>query len=118
MNIGALSALIFVLAIIISVVVLSIRRLKMRRGRRAWASLSGHSPQTALSISRFDEMDRFVRQTRCPCGGLLKVVSEGSREVAGHKLRVSRCECNRCESELDFFFDMTEVKSHVGPTLH
>lgn len=105
-----MTGLLFGGAVILAVAVVAARSLKARRARRAHrdelARRPGYSPDRPLRIGSFDEIDDAIATWRCPCGGLLDRIGEGSRPG----MRVVRCACVICEEDVDLFFDLSELR--------
>ena len=99
----------FTLAIVAAVVSLGLRRLRRRRLRRAAASRAGSSPERAIHVRSYGEMDGHLAQRWCFCGGYLERTGEGTREIGGRRFRVARLACQECESVEEVFFDTTDV---------
>ena len=88
----------------------SARRLWLRRRlARLMRALPGGTPEHAVTVSSFSEIDDDVRGRRCPCGGRYEVLGEGSRVREGARLRLLRLECGICERETEIYFDVTEL---------
>jgi hypothetical protein len=60
-----------------------------------------------VKIASFNEIDDAIATWRCPCGGLLDRIGEGSRPG----MRVVRCACVICEEDVDLFFDLSELRN-------
>ena len=86
------------------------KALAKRRALAAWRARPGCSPENPLVVARFDEMDNFVHAQRCICGGSCVMRTEGSLSAGTVALRVVRGECDRCEEELAFFFELPEIQ--------
>jgi hypothetical protein len=82
------------------------RRSEARRRAAEIAERPGLSPEHPLRIRDFNEMDDAVDEMRCPCGGLLERIGEGSRPG----MRVVRCVCVVCEEDVDLFFDLSQLR--------
>ena len=95
----------------------SARRLFLRASlRRSQATASGGSPDTAIEVERYDDMDSELASRRCLCGGKLKILGEGTAEVGERSVRVVRTECDRCEELGWVYFDVSAVEQ--APTMH
>jgi hypothetical protein len=81
-------------------------RRSAKRHAHALEQQPGMSPDNPLTIASFTEMDEAVDTFRCPCGGLLDRIGEGSRPG----LRVVRCACVICEEDVDLFFDLSQLR--------
>jgi hypothetical protein len=80
-----------------------------RRLRRAFAALPGGSPETAIEVEAFTEIDEHVSRRECPCGGLLASHGERSEPTGQRVLRVARVECRRCEERGEIWFDASRA---------
>ncbi len=105
-GVGAVMALVLVGCI----GVMTHRRAAKRRAQEAWRSKPGCRPEMPLKVARFDEMDDFVHAQRCHCGGSCVLRSEGSLSAGAVAMRVVRGECDRCEEEMSFFFELPEIE--------
>jgi len=86
----------------------SARRVWLRRRLGGlMRALPGGTPDLAVTVSSFSEIDDHVRGRRCPCGGRYEVLGEGSRVHEGVRLRLLRLECGICERETEIYFDVT-----------
>ena len=85
------------------------RRLQARAARRHAASGPGSSPERAIAVRSFDEIDRTVAARRCVCGTPLQLTGEGAREAGGRRYRLARLTCDECEEETVVYFDVTAV---------
>lgn len=88
------------------------RALRRLRRRRALAALPGGSPESAIAVSGFADIDAHVSARRCPCGGSLASLGERSLAAAHagsgeRRLRVVRVECRHCEERSEVWFDAT-----------
>ncbi len=99
----------FVAAIGLALGVIIARRWRRTRRRRAALAQPGRSPEHAISFARFDEIDFEVGRARCPCGGPVIKMSEGSIQTSGHSVRVVHTECAVCEEEVALFFRQEEL---------
>jgi hypothetical protein len=93
------------LAVLAAVAAVAWKRIERRRRAREADARPGTSPDTAIAIRSFEEMDSHVRAWRCQCGSRSELVGEGSREVGEHRFRVARLRCEKCEEERFLFFD-------------
>jgi hypothetical protein len=103
------TALLFSLAIIAAVIAVGLRRLRRSRLRRAAARRPGSSPELAIHIRGFGEMDEHLARRWCACGGYLERTGEGTRTGDGRRYRVARLRCQECEAVDEVFFDTTDV---------
>jgi hypothetical protein len=101
--------LLLVVVLAAAIVVLARRRWRRARVRRLASRRPGASPEQAVPIDAFDEMDAHLRHRSCPCGGYLARRGEGSRDAAGRRYRVARLECLDCGRVDEVFFDTTDV---------
>ena len=85
------------------------RRLRTARLRRAAALRAGASPELAIAVRNFTEIDDHVARRWCHCGGYLERTGEGSREASGRRFRIIRLRCQECEEGCEVFFDTTEI---------
>lgn len=93
-------------AALVAAVVVGLRWLQRRAVDRARA---GGSPQRAIPIADYSEIDVAVRLQTCACGGHFLVRGEGPEGAAG-ALRVAHLECRRCERERRVYFDVSAVR--------
>ena len=97
------------MTIVAAVCSLAARRWRRRRLRRAAATRAGSSPELAITIRSFAEMDAHLARRWCACGGYLERSGVGTRERDGRRFRVARLSCQECEAVDEVFFDTTEV---------
>jgi hypothetical protein len=102
-------SILFTLAILAAVTAVGTRRLRRARLRRAAADRPGASPERAIYIRSYGDMDEHLAARWCFCGGYLERTGEGTRESAGRRFRVARLACQECESVEEVFFDTTDV---------
>lgn len=102
-------SLLMTVAIVVAVAALARRRMRTARLRRAAAVRAGASPDLAIAVRDFTEIDDHLGRRWCHCGGYLERTGEGSREVAGRRFRVVRLRCQECEEACEVFFDTTEI---------
>jgi hypothetical protein len=103
------TSLLLVAALVAAMAALGRRRWRRARLRKLASTRPGSSPALAIPITAFDEIDTHLRLRRCACGGYLERHGEGSRDVAGHRYRVARLECQDCERVEEVFFDTTDL---------
>jgi hypothetical protein len=101
--------LVLVAALVAAIVSLAGRRHRRRRLVGAAATRAGSSPEAAIAVRRFDEIDEHVSGRWCHCGGYLERRGEGTREEGGRRYRLARLRCQECEAEAVVYFDTTEV---------
>ena len=102
-------SLLLALAILTAVAAVGARRWRRARLRRAARSRPGSSPELAIFVRSFTEMDAHLAGRWCVCGGFLERRGEGTRETGGRRFRVARLACQECESVYEVFFDTTDV---------
>jgi hypothetical protein len=103
------TGLLLSLAILAAVFTIGMRRLRRRRLRRAAATRAGVSPERAIPIRSYAEIDEHLAQRWCLCGGYLERTGEGTRVSDGRRFRVARLRCQECDRVDEVFFDTTEV---------
>lgn len=81
-------------------------RVRLRRRLRA---LPGATPERAIVVDRFDEIDALIAARGCHCGGGLHVIGEGSDRIDGVVLRSVRAECAWCEEVVTVYFDVSRL---------
>ncbi|MGC4119051.1 MAG: hypothetical protein QM765_31690 [Myxococcales bacterium] len=105
-----MGGLLFGLVLVVAVGVFAARAFKKGSKKKHFAEeiakRPGYSAAHPVRISSFDEIDDAIATWRCPCGGLLDRIGEGSRPG----LRVVRCACVICEEDVDLFFDLRELR--------
>ena len=97
------------LAIIAAVVAVGSRRFRRARLRRAARTRAGSSPEMAIAIGSYVDMDEHLAGRWCVCGGYLERLGEGSRTIADRRYRIARLRCQECEALDEVFFDTTDV---------
>ena len=102
-------SLLFTLTIIAAVAAMGMRRLRRARLRSAARTRAGSSPDRAITVRSYGEMDAHLAERWCVCGGYLERSGEGTREIDGHRFRVARLRCQECDTVDEVFFDTTEV---------
>ncbi len=105
-GIGALMAFV----VVGCVGVMAQRYVAKRSARKVWLERPGCSASSPVQVSRFDDIDSFVRAQRCTCGGRCVLRSEGGTSEGAIAVRVVRGECDRCEDEMSFYFELSEVQ--------
>jgi hypothetical protein len=103
------TSLLFVLAIVAAVAAMALRRSRRRRMARAALERPGASPENAIYIRSFTEMNEHLRRRWCSCGGFLELEGEGTRDRDGRRFRVARMRCHECDEPSEVFFDTTEL---------
>ena len=104
-----MSGFLFSLAILAAVFATGMRRLRRHRLRRAAAERPGVSPERAIAIQSYAEIDDHLARRWCICGGYLERAGEGTRVSDGRRFRVARLRCQECDRVDEVFFDTTEV---------
>ena len=104
-----MTTILFALAIIAAVGALGLKRLRKARARRAVERGPGSSPEQAIPIRSFDEMDTLLERRRCLCGAFFSLSGEGTREDGHRRLRVARLRCDECEESRELYFDTTSL---------
>lgn len=104
-----MTAFLFSLAILAAVVTMGARRLHRRRLRHAATERLGSSPERAIHIRSYAEMDDHLARRWCACGGYLERTGEGTRVSDGRRFRIARLRCQECEAVDEVFFDTTDV---------
>ncbi len=99
------------LALLAAIAVFAARALKKSSQKKSFAeeiaTRPGYSADHPVKIASFNEIDDAIATWRCPCGGLLDRIGEGSRPG----MRVVRCACVICEEDVDLFFDLSELRN-------
>ncbi len=100
-----------VVAIVAAVWVAVARRRRVAGLRRAARTGPGSSPEQALRVTSYTEVDDHLARRWCgACGGYLERLGEGSRTVGSRQLRIARLCCQECERVAEVFFDTTDVR--------
>lgn len=81
-------------------------RAEQRRLRRG----PGTSPEQAIPVQSFGDIDLVVAGRQCSCGTELRLTGEGSRQDGERRLRTTRLVCDECEEAFTLYFDLTEVR--------
>jgi len=97
------------LVLVAAVVAVARRRLRRVRLRRAAATRAGASPELAIFVRSFTEIDDAVSGRWCHCGGYLERTGEGTRDAGARRYRIVRLLCQECEEAAEVFFDTTEI---------
>lgn len=105
-----MTLLLFVAAIVAALAAMAQRRWRRARLRRAARTRAGSSPEQAISIHSFTEMDEHLARRWCACGGYLERRGEGTRQAGDRRFRVAHLVCQECETMDEVFFDTTEVR--------
>jgi len=96
------------------VILAAVAAMAARRWRRAYLrrrarTRSGSSPERAIPVRSYGEMDAHLAGRWCACGGYLERLGEGSRGGDGRRYRVTRLRCQECEAIEEVFFDTTDI---------
>ena len=102
-------SLLLTVAIVAAVVAVARRRARRAGLRRAAATRAGATPDLAIAIRSFTEIDEHLSGRWCHCGGYLERTGEGTRDAGGRRLRIARLRCQECEESAEVFFDPTEL---------
>ena len=102
--------ILFTLAIVAAVIATYRKRWRRTRLRRNAQNLPGTTPERAIPIDSFTDIDDTLRDRWCPrCGGYLERAGEGTRTAVGRTLRVARLRCQECDEVAEVFFDATTL---------
>jgi len=82
------TGVLFSLAILAAVFATGMRRLRRHRLRRAAAERPGVSPERAIAIQSYAEIDDHLARRWCICGGYLERAGEGTRVSDGRRFRI------------------------------
>ncbi len=104
-----MTGLLLATVVMIAVAAVGLRRLRRARLRRAAGRRAGASPERAVHVRSYTEMDEHLTRRWCTCGGYLERTGEGSRDFRDRRLRVARLACQECERTEEVFFDTTDV---------
>jgi hypothetical protein len=100
-------SLVIGVAALVAVLVVAVRLIQQRAIDRAQP---GRSPDTAIPIENYGDMDFAVRMQTCGCGGRYLLRGEGSLADPDRPLRIAHMECRRCEREQRLYFDLSAVR--------
>lgn len=104
-----IGSLVLTLALVVAVIAVAARRLRRQRLRRAARERAGATPELAIAVRSFTEIDEHLAQRWCHCGGYLERTGEGTRADGERRFRVARLRCQECEEPAEVFFDTTEI---------
>jgi hypothetical protein len=104
-----MTSLLLAVAIVAAVVSLGARRWRRTRLKRAARTRAGSSPEHAIHIRSYGDMDGYLTERWCFCGGYLERLGEGTRELGDRRYRVARLCCQECETADEVFFDTTDM---------
>lgn len=91
---------------LMAAIVVGIRLLQRRAVDRA---RPGATPDTAIPVSDYSDIDVAVNMQTCRCGGRFALRGEGPASRPD-RLRVAHLECRRCEREQRVYFDMSTIR--------
>ncbi len=103
------TSLLMTIALVAAVVALARRRWRRRSLARAARERAGATPELAIAVRSFTEIDDHLGRRWCHCGGYLERTGEGTREMGGRRFRIARLRCQDCEDPAEVFFDTTEM---------
>jgi hypothetical protein len=96
--------------VVVAVAAVGVRRFGRARLRRAARTRAGASPDLAIHVRSYADIDDHLAARWCAaCGGYLERSGEGSRAAGDRRLRVARLACQECERVDEVFFDVTDV---------
>ncbi len=99
-----MAALLGVTAVFVALLFLG----KRARALRAAVRGSGGTPETAIAIANFGEIDDAIAGQRCECRGRFLLRGEGP-VAAYDQLRQVHIECRECGRDRRLFFDLTQT---------
>jgi len=99
----------FVVVITAALIAIGSRRWRRARLRRASRARAGASPESAILIRSYGEMEDHLMGRWCHCGGFLERRGEGTQELGSRRYRVASLCCQECEELHWVFFDTTDV---------
>ena len=91
------------LAALVAAIAVGLRIMQQRAAEKAQP---GRTPDTAIAVHDYGEIEIAVRLQTCACGGRFALRGEGPVGA----LRVAMLECRKCEREQRLFFDLSEVR--------
>ena len=104
-----MTGLLFVAAISAALIAIGSRRWRRARLIRASRARLGASPESAIPIRSYTEMEDHLMGRWCHCGGFLERRGEGTHEVRNRRYRVANLCCQECEEIHRVFFDTTDM---------
>lgn len=104
-----MTGLLFVAAITAALIAIGSRRWRRARLRRASRTRAGASPDSAILIRSYTEMEDHLMGRWCHCGGFLERRGEGTLELGSRRYRVANLSCQECDEIHRVFFDTTDV---------
>jgi hypothetical protein len=96
-------------ALVAAVVTMALRRRSRRQLRLAATTRPGATPEQAIWVRSFTEIDDHLGRRWCHCGGFLERTGEGTRQQGDRRYRIARLCCQECEDTAEVWFDTTEV---------
>jgi len=104
-----MTGLLFAGVVLVTAMVWLKRRLAARGARARWRRGAGTSVEDAIAVRSFEDIDRAIAARRCHCGGRVRAVGEGTRDLGARRLRHARIECYECEDEQRLYFDVSQL---------
>lgn len=86
------------------------RGLTARAERRRLHRGPGTSPEHAIPVQSFQDIDLAIAGRQCSCGTALRLTGEGPRQDGERRLRVARLVCDECDEAFTLYFDLTEIR--------
>lgn len=105
---AAVVSALFSVAVLAAVFVVGVRFLRRHASERRQP---GRSPERAIPIEDYGEIDIAVRSAACACGGRFVLRGEAPVDDPTRSLRVAVVECRRCERERRLFFDLSTIRN-------
>jgi hypothetical protein len=102
-------SLLMTIAIVAAVVALARRRWRRQALVRAARERAGATPELAILVRSFTEIDDHLGRRWCHCGGYLERTGEGTREMDGRRFRIAHLRCQDCDDPAEVFFDTTDI---------
>jgi hypothetical protein len=97
------------LVLLAAIAAMARRRWRRAALARAAGEREGGSPERAIYVRSFAEIDDHLAARWCVCGGYLERTGEGSRDAGVRRYRIARLCCQECERTDEVFFDTTEI---------
>jgi hypothetical protein len=101
--------ILFVGVIVAAVVAMGLKRRAKAQARRASFEGPGSSPEEAIAIRTFADMDDELWRRHCLCGARFSLAGEGTRDAGGRVFRVARLYCDECDETREVFFDTSSL---------
>ena len=105
-----MTGILFALVAMVAAGVWIWRGARARAERRLLHEGPGTTPDQAIAVSSFEDIDLTVAGRACSCGTGLRLTGEGSRQDGERRLRVTRMVCDECEEVFTLYFDLTEIR--------